>query len=76
MKSAAAPCRFQAGADTNGSAASFSEQEALEKFRRSEDVKVRVDGVATRLDTVDIEHPAVGFVSGRKGLMGELRPEG
>ena len=80
----AASFGLQLGAQSKTIILLFMEQEALDKFRRSEGWKVGVDGsgalvtvgVGGALDTENIKDPVVGFVFGQKGLMYNLTLEG
>jgi lipid-binding SYLF domain-containing protein len=62
----------------------FMQQEALDKFRKSEGWKVGVDtsvalvtlGAGGSIDTEKIKDPIVGFVFGQKSLMYNLTLEG
>ncbi len=62
----------------------FLEDGALNKFRKSDDWKVEVDGSIAlvnlgaegSIDTTKFNEPIVGFVFGQKGLMYDLSLEG
>ena len=75
---------LQIGAQAKTIILVFIQQEALDKFRKSEGWKAGVDGsvalisvgVGGALDTENIKDPIVGFVFGQKGLMANLTLEG
>lgn len=75
---------LQLGAQSKTIILVFIQQEALDKFRRSEGWKAGVDGSVALitvgaggfLDTENIKDPIVGFVFGQKGLMANLTLEG
>jgi lipid-binding SYLF domain-containing protein len=75
---------LQIGAQSKTIILVFIQQEALDKFRKSEGWKVGVDGsvalitvgVGGALDTENIKDPIVGFAFGQKGLMANLTFEG
>jgi len=75
---------LQLGAQSKTIIILFIQQEALDKFRKSEGWKAGVDGsvalinvgVGGALDTENIKDPIVGFVFGQKGLMANLTLEG
>jgi len=81
---AAASFGLQIGAQAKTIILVFIQQEALEKFRKSEGWKVGVDGsvalvtvgVGGAIDTENIKDPIVGFVFDQKGLMANLTLEG
>ncbi len=81
---AGASIGFQLGAQSKTVILVFLEQQALDRFRRSEGWKAGVDGsvalvkigVGGSLDTTNIQDPIVGFVFGNKGLMYNLTLEG
>ncbi len=80
----AASFGLQIGAQSKTIILVFMQQEALDRFRRSEGWKVGVDGSVAlvtvgaggALDTENIKDPIVGFVFGQKGLMFNLTLEG
>ena len=75
---------FQLGAQAKTVVIAFLEQDALDKFQKSEGWKVGVDGsvavvtlgAGTSLDTSKLNQPIVGFVLDQKGLMYNLTLEG
>lgn len=75
---------LQIGAQSKTIIIVFIQQEALDKFRKSEGWKAGVDGsvalisvgVGGALDTENIKDPIVGFAFGQKGLMANLTFEG
>ena len=75
---------LQIGAQSKTIIIIFIQQEALDKFRKSEGWKAGVDGsvalisvgVGGALDTENIKDPIVGFAFGQKGLMANLTFEG
>ena len=75
---------LQIGAQSKTIILLFIQQEALDKFRKSEGWKAGVDGsvalisvgVGGALDTENIKDPIVGFAFGQKGLMANLTFEG
>lgn len=75
---------LQIGAQSKTIIIVFIQQEALDKFRKSEGWKAGVDGsvalisvgAGAALDTENIKDPIVGFVFGQKGLMANLTLEG
>ncbi|MGB5994969.1 MAG: YSC84-related protein [Candidatus Deferrimicrobiaceae bacterium] len=75
---------LQIGAQAKTIILVFIQQEALDKFRKSEGWKAGVDGsvalisvgVGGALDTENIKDPIVGFAFGQKGLMANLTFEG
>lgn len=75
---------FQLGAQAKTVVIVFLEQDALDKFQKSEGWKVGVDGsvavvtlgAGTSLDTSKLNQPIVGFVLDQKGLMYNLTLEG
>lgn len=81
---AAASIGLQLGAQSKSVILVFLQQDALNKFRKSEGWKVGVDGSVAlikvgaggAIDTVNIKDPIVGFVFGQKGLMYNLTLEG
>src|SRR5512139_1041878 len=81
---AAASIGFQLGAEAKTVVVLFTDEAALDKFRKSEGWKVGVDGsvamidvgVGKAIDTTTIKDPVVGFVFGQKGLMANLTLEG
>ncbi len=68
---------YQIGAQRKDVILVFMNEEALKKFRTSENWQVGVDGTVTlvdvgaegSIDTTKITQPIVGFVFGQKGLM-------
>ncbi len=81
---AAASFGLQLGAQKKTIILVFMQQDALEKFQRSEGWKVGVDGsvalvnlgTGASIDTENIKDPIVGFVFDQKGLMANLTLEG
>ena len=81
---AAASFGLQIGAQKKTIILVFMQQDALEKFQRSEGWKVGVDGsvalvnlgTGASIDTENIKDPIVGFVFDQKGLMANLTLEG
>src|SRR5512139_2292334 len=81
---AAASIGLQLGAEAKTVVVLFTDEAALDKFRKSEGWKVGVDGsvamidvgVGKAIDTTTIKDPVVGFVFGQKGLMANLTLEG
>lgn len=81
---AAASIGLQLGVQSKSVILVFIQQDALNKFRKSEGWKVGVDGSVAlikvgaggAIDTVNIKDPIVGFVFGQKGLMYNLTLEG
>jgi len=75
---------FQLGAQAKTIVIVFLEQDALDKFQKSEGWKVGVDGsvavvtlgAGTTLDTSKLNQPIVGFILDQKGLMYNLTLEG
>ena len=75
---------FQLGAQAKTVVIVFLEQDALDKFQKSEGWKVGVDGsvavitigAGTALDSSKLNQPIVGFVLDQKGLMYNLTLEG
>jgi len=75
---------FQLGAQAKTIVIVFLEQDALDKFQKSEGWKVGVDGsvavvtlgAGTTLDTSKMNQPIVGFILDQKGLMYNLTLEG
>jgi len=75
---------FQLGAQAKTVVIAFLEQDALDKFQKSEGWKVGVDGsvavvtlgAGTTLDTSKMNQPIVGFILDQKGLMYNLTLEG
>ena len=75
---------FQLGAQAKTVVIVFLEQDALDKFQKSEGWKVGVDGsvavvtlgAGTTLDTSKMNQPIVGFILDQKGLMYNLTLEG
>jgi len=75
---------FQLGAQAKTVVIVFLEQDALDKFQKSEGWKVGVDGsvavvtlgAGTTLDTSKLNQPIVGFILDQKGLMYNLTLEG
>ncbi len=75
---------FQLGAQAKTVVIVFLEQDALNKFQKSEGWKVGVDGsvavvtlgAGTTLDTSKMNQPIVGFILDQKGLMYNLTLEG
>ena len=75
---------FQLGAQARTVVIVFLEQDALDKFQKSEGWKVGVDGsvavvtlgAGTTLDTSKMNQPIVGFILDQKGLMYNLTLEG
>ena len=75
---------FQLGAQAKTVVIAFLEQDALDKFQKSEGWKVGVDGsvavvtlgAGTSLDTSKMNQPIVGFILDQKGLMYNLTLEG
>lgn len=75
---------FQLGAQAKTVVIVFLEQDALDKFQKSEGWKVGVDGsvavvtlgAGTTLDTSKLNQPIVGFIFDQKGLMYNLTLEG
>jgi lipid-binding SYLF domain-containing protein len=75
---------FQLGAEAKSIVIIFTDEKALEKFRRSEGWKAGVDGsvalvdvgIGKAVDTNTIKDPVIGFVFGQKGLMYNLTLEG
>lgn len=81
---AAASIGFQIGAQTKTVILMFLEQEALDRFRRSDGWKAGVDGSVNlikvgaggSIDTANVKDPIVGFILTNKGLMYNLTLEG
>ena len=75
---------FQLGAQARTVVIVFLEQDALDKFQKSEGWKVGVDGsvavitigAGTALDSSKLNQPIVGFILDQKGLMYNLTLEG
>jgi len=75
---------FQLGAQAKTVVIVFLEQDALDKFQKSEGWKVGVDGsvavitigAGTALDSSKLNQPIVGFILDQKGLMYNLTLEG
>ncbi len=75
---------FQLGAQAKTIVIVFLEQDALDKFQKSEGWKVGVDGsvavvtlgAGTTLDSSKLKQPIVGFILDQKGLMYNLTLEG
>jgi len=81
---ASASFGFQLGAQKKTIILVFMQDEALNKFRKSEGWEIGVDGsvalltvgVGESIDSTKIKDPIVGFVFGQKGLMYNLTLEG
>jgi lipid-binding SYLF domain-containing protein len=75
---------FQLGAQAKTVVIVFLDQNALDKFQRSEGWKVGVDGsvavvtlgAGTSIDSSKLDQPIVGFILDQKGLMYNLTLEG
>jgi lipid-binding SYLF domain-containing protein len=75
---------YQIGAQKKDILLVFITEEALNKFRSSENWQAGVDGTVALLDigaegsidTTKVKQPIVGFVFGQKGLMAGLSIEG
>jgi len=75
---------FQLGAQRRAVVLAFLDQDALDRFRRSDGWKVGVDGsvalaklgAAASVDSNTMNAPIVGFVFGTEGLMYNLTLEG
>jgi lipid-binding SYLF domain-containing protein len=81
---AAASIGFQLGAQAKSIVVIFTNNDALEKFRKSKGWEVGVDGsvvlvdlgAGKEVDTTTIKDPVIGFIFGQKGLMYNLTLEG
>lgn len=75
---------YQIGAQQKDVILVFMNDEALQKFRRSENWQAGIDGTIAlikvgaegSIDTTKIKQPIVGFVFGQKGLMAGISLEG
>jgi lipid-binding SYLF domain-containing protein len=81
---AAASIGLQLGAQAKTIVIVFLEEQALERFRRSDGWEVGIDGsvalveigAGAELTTKTLNNPIIGFVFGQKGLMYNLTLEG